>query len=78
MLKVIFKFLMFRERSRRRAVKEGRKSWESCYQKTKCGSEKTIIQKDSCTQMFAAALFTVARTCKPLKCPSAEEWLKKI
>ena len=46
--------------------------------KNKVWLRETIIQKDSCTQMFAAALFTVARTCKPLKCPSAEEWLKKI
>ena len=27
--------------------------------------------------MFTAALFTVAKTRKPPKCPSAEEWIKK-
>ena len=37
---------------------------------------KTIIQKDACTPMFIAALFTIARTWKQLKCPSTEEWLK--
>ena len=31
--------------------------------------EKTIIQKESCTTMFIAALFTIARTWKPPKCP---------
>ena len=28
--------------------------------------EKTIIQKESCTTMFTAALFTIARTWKHL------------
>ena len=28
--------------------------------------------------MFTAALFTIARTWKQPKCPSAEEWIKKI
>ena len=39
--------------------------------------EKTIIQKDTCTSMFIAALFTIARTWKQPKCPSTEEWIKK-
>ena len=41
-------------------------------------SEKTIIQKESCTTMFIAALFTIARTWKQPKCPSTDEWIKKI
>ena len=40
--------------------------------------EKTIIQKDTCTPMFTAALFTIARTWKQPKCPSTEEWIKKV
>ena len=40
--------------------------------------EKTIIQKESCTTMFIAALFTIARTWKQLKCPSTDEWIKKM
>ena len=40
--------------------------------------EKTIIQKESCTPMFTAALFTIARTWKLPKCPSTEEWIKKM
>ena len=38
--------------------------------------EKTIIQKDVCTPIFIAALFTIARTWKQPKCPSTGEWLK--
>ena len=40
--------------------------------------EKTIIQKDICTPVFIAALFTVARSWKQPKCPSTDEWMKKI
>ena len=40
--------------------------------------EKTIIQKESCTTMFTAALFTRARTWKQPKCPSTDEWIKKM
>ena len=39
--------------------------------------EKTIIQKESCTTMFTATLFTVARIWKQPKCPSIDEWIKK-
>ena len=40
--------------------------------------EKTIIQKESCTKMFIAALFTIARTWKQPKCLSRDEWIKKM
>ena len=40
--------------------------------------EKTIIQKEACTTMFTAALFTIARTWKQPKCPSTDEWVKKM
>ena len=40
--------------------------------------EKTIIQKDTCTPMFIAALFTITRTWKQPKCPSTDEWIKKV
>ena len=40
--------------------------------------EKTIIQKESCTTMFIAALLTIARTWKQPKCPSTDEWIKKM
>ena len=40
--------------------------------------EKTIIQKHTCTPMFIAPLFTIARLRKQLKCPSTDEWIKKM
>ena len=40
--------------------------------------EKTIIQKESCTTMFIAALFTIARTWKQPNCPSTDERIKKM
>ena len=39
---------------------------------------KTIIQKNTCTPMFIAALFTVARTWKQPRCTSTDEWIKKF
>ena len=41
-------------------------------------SEKTIIWKDTCTPMFTAALFTIAKTWKQPKCPSTDEQIKKM
>ena len=40
--------------------------------------DKTTIQRDTCTPMFIAALFTIAKTWKQPKCPSTDEWIKKI
>ena len=40
--------------------------------------EKIRIQKESCTTMFIAALFTIAREWKQPKCPSTDEWIKKM
>ena len=40
--------------------------------------EKTIIQKDTCIPMFTAVLFTIAKTWKQPKCPSTQEWIKKM
>ena len=39
---------------------------------------KTLIQKDICTPMFIAAWFTVTKIWKQPKCPSADEWIKKM
>ena len=41
-------------------------------------AKTTIIQKDTCTPMFIAALFTIARTWNQPKCPLTEEWIKKM
>ena len=40
--------------------------------------EKTIIQKESCTTIFIAALFTIAGLWKQPKCPLTDEWIKKM
>ena len=40
-------------------------------------SEKTIIRKDTCTAMFIATLFTIARSWKQPKCPLTDKWIKK-
>ena len=40
--------------------------------------EKTMAQKDTCTPMFTAALYTIAKPWKQRKCPSTEEWIKKM
>ena len=38
---------------------------------------RTTTRKDTCTPMFMAALFAIAKTWKQPKCPSIEEWIKK-
>ena len=40
--------------------------------------EKTLIQKDTCTPMFIAALYIITKTRKQPKCPSTDEWIQKI
>ena len=40
--------------------------------------DKTLTQKDTCTPTFIAALFTIAKTWKQPKCPSTDEWIKKV
>ena len=40
--------------------------------------EKAMIQKESCTTVFIAALFTITRTWKQLQCPLTDEWIKKM
>ena len=40
--------------------------------------EKTIIQKDTFTSVFSAALFKIARSWKQPKCPLTKEWIKKL
>ena len=39
---------------------------------------KTVSQRNICTTIFAAALFTIAKTCKQPKCPTMDEWIKKM
>ena len=41
-------------------------------------TEETRIERDMCTPMFIAALFIIARTWKQPRCPSADEWIRKL
>ena len=40
--------------------------------------EETIIEKDTCTPVFTAALFTTARPWKKSRCPSTDKWIRKL
>ena len=39
---------------------------------------ETPTQKNICTPMFIAIQFTIARCWKQPKCPSVNEWIKKL
>ena len=41
-------------------------------------SEETKIEKDTCITLFTAALSTISRTWKQPRCPSTDEWVKKL
>ena len=41
-------------------------------------TEKTRIERDTCTPMFIAALFIIARIWKQPRCPSVDEWNRKL
>ena len=41
-------------------------------------TEETRSERDTCTPMFITALFTIARTWKQPRCPSTNEWIRKL
>ena len=41
-------------------------------------TKETRIERDTCTPMFIAALFIIARTWKQPRCPSTDEWIRKL
>ena len=41
-------------------------------------TEETRIERDTCTPVFIAALFIIARTWKQARCPSDDEWIRKL
>ena len=41
-------------------------------------TEETRIERDTCSPVFTAALFIIARTWKQPRCPSADEWIRKL
>ena len=40
--------------------------------------ENTTIQKDTCIPGFTAGLLTITRTWEQPRCPSTDEWIKKL
>ena len=40
--------------------------------------EETTTEKDMCIPLFTEALFTIDRTRKQPRCPSTDEWIKKL
>ena len=40
--------------------------------------EETRIERDTCTPVFITALFIIARTWKQPRCPSADEWIRRL
>ena len=40
--------------------------------------DKTFLEKDTCTHMFTAAVFTIAKTWIQPKSPLTDEWIKKV
>ena len=40
--------------------------------------EETRVEKDTCIPLFTAALITIARTWKQPRCPSTDEWIKRL
>ena len=41
-------------------------------------TNETRLERDTCTPIFILALFTIARTWKQPRCPSADEWIRKL
>ena len=41
-------------------------------------TEETRTERDTCTPVFISALFTIARTQKHPRCPSVDEWIRKL
>jgi len=40
--------------------------------------EETKIEKDTCIPLLVATLFTIASTYKQPRCPSTDEWIRKL
>ena len=40
--------------------------------------KETRIERDTCTSIFIAALFTIVRTWKQPRCPSVVKWIRKL
>ena len=41
-------------------------------------TEEARTERDTCTPVFITALFIITRTWKQPRCPSADEWIRKL
>ena len=41
-------------------------------------TKEARIERDMCTPVFIATLFTIARTWKQLRCPTADEGIREL
>ena len=41
-------------------------------------TEETRTERDMCTPLFISVLFIIAKTWKQPRCPSADEWIRKL
>ena len=57
-------------------------AWEPPYASGTALKSKTkkrnFLEKDTCTRMFIAALFTIAKSWKQPKCPLADDWIRRM
>ena len=52
--------------------------WRTVWSFLKKLEKETRTERDTCTPMFITALFIIARTWKQARCPSADEWIRKL
>ena len=62
----------------RQCIKKQRLPYDSAIPLLGIHTEETRTERDTCTPVFIAALFIIARTWKQLRCPSADEWIRKL
>ena len=59
-------------------LKERRLTYDPAIPLLGIHTEETRSEGDTCTPVFIAALFIIARTWKQPRCPSADEWIRKL
>ena len=61
------------------SLKNQKYSYEMTLQsRSRAYIQRKIVQKDPCSLVFTAAVFSIATTQKQPKCPLMEEWIKKM
>ena len=41
-------------------------------------TKETRVERDTCTPVFMITVFIIARTWKQPRCPSADDWIRKL